>query len=246
MSNILPWLSRMLVCGALVFGLTAEANAGASGPVYSIDQHSGSIAFSVSHFGLFSSEVRFDRFTGRLRLDLIHPQDTSFRFNIDADSLAAPLAPATAMLRGPDFFDVAHYPLISYTSTSVARHCEPTAKQSPIVDAHQEIASPSARNDDLCPPGNQHYAISGVLQLRGVARPQPLDARLLNLRTDKLRHVDTAEFAVTGRLERSDFGIVANRLFVSDTVILSIQRFVELPAAPDGEGARALQPTRTP
>ena len=215
MNDLLPSLSRMLVRGALVLGLTA-ANADASNLVYSIDQHSGSIAFSVSHFGLFSSEVRFDHFTGRLHLDLIHPQDTRFRFDIDTNSLAAPLSPATTMLRGPNFFDVAHYPLISYTSTSVA----------PLAD--------------------QHYAISGVLQIRGVTRPQPLDAVLLNRRTDEGRHVDTAEFAVTGRLKRSDFGIVANQALISDAVTLSIHLFVELPAAPDRESARALQPPRTP
>jgi len=215
MNDSLPSLGRILFRGALVLGLTAT-NAGASGQIYSIDQRSGSIAFSVSHFGLFSSEVRFDRFTGRLHLDLIHPQDTSFRFSIDANSLATALSPTTAMLRGPDFFDVAHYPLITYNSTSVA----------PLAD--------------------QHYAISGVLQIRGVARPQPLDAVLLDRRTDKLRHVGTAEFAVTGRLKRSDFGIVANQAFISDVVTLSIHLFVELPAAPDSEGARALQPSLTP
>lgn len=215
MNDILLSMSRMLLRGALVLGLTA-VDANASNLVYSIDQHSGSIAFSVSHFGLFSSEVRFDRFTGRLHLDLIHPQETSFRFNIDANSLAAPLPPATTMLRGPDFFDVARYPSISYTSTSVA----------PLPD--------------------NHYAISGVLKVRGVARPQSLDALLLNRRADKLRHLDTAEFTVTGRLKRSDFGIVANQVFFSDVVTLSIHLFVELPAAPDSEGARALQSPSTP
>jgi len=206
-------VGRMLFRAALLFALTA-ADAPASSLVFSIDQRSGSIGFSVSHFGLFSSEVRFDRFTGRLHLDLIEPQDTSFRFNIDANSLDTPLSPTTAMLRGPDFFDVSRYPSITYTSTSVL------------------------------PLAGQHYAISGVLELHGVARPQPLDARLLNRRTDGLRHVDTAEFAVTGRLKRSDFGIVADRAFISDAVTLSIHLFVKLPSAQDS--TRALQLPRTP
>jgi polyisoprenoid-binding protein YceI len=214
MNDILSALSRALFLAALVCGLTA-ADANASGDVYSVDQHSGSIAFSVSHFGLFSSEGRFARFTGQLHLDLVHPRDTTFRFNIDAASLAMPLGPETSVVRGPEFFDVARYPSISYASTSVAA----------VAD--------------------QHYAISGVLQLRGVARPQPLDALLLSRRTDKERHVETAEFTVTGRLKRSDFGMVANRTIVSDAVTLSIHLLVELPAAP-GEATRALQPPRAP
>ena len=215
MKDVLRSLSGMLFRATLAFTL-ASADANASGQIYSVDQHSGSIAFLVSHFGLFSSEVRFDRFTGRLHLDLIQPQDTRFRFSIDANSVDTLLPPTTAMLRGPDFFDVARYPSISYTSDSVALLA------------------------------NHHYAINGVLELRGVARPQSLDARLLNRRTDKPRHVDTAEFAVTGQLKRSDFGIVANRAFISDAVTLSIHLFVELPSAPDSEGARALQPPRAP
>jgi polyisoprenoid-binding protein YceI len=214
MNDILRSLGRMLVGGALVYGLIA-ADANASGLVYSVDQNDGSIAFSVRHFGLLSSEGRFARFTGQLHLDLVHPRDISFRFNIDAASLAMPLGPETAIVRGPEFFDVAHYPSISYTSTSVAA----------VAD--------------------QHYAISGVLQLRGVARPQPLDALLLSRRTDKERHVETAEFTVTGRLKRSDFGMVASRAIVSDAVTLSIHLLVELPAAPD-EATRALQPPRAP
>lgn len=215
MNHILRLLGRMLIGGALVFGLMA-ADANASGLAYSIDQRSGSIAFSVSHFGLFSSEGWFDRFTGRLHLDLVHPRDTSFSFSIDANSLATPLSPTTAMLRGPEFFDVARHPLISYTSTSVA------------------------------PLGDQHYAISGVLQLRGIARAQPLDARLSNRRADKPGGVETAEFTITGRLKRSDFGIVANRVLISDAVNLDIHLVVELPAVPDSEGARALQPPPAP
>lgn len=215
MNDIPRSLSQVLLGGAVVFGLAA-ADANASGVAYSIDQRSGSIAFSVSHFGLFSSEGRFERFTGRLYLDLIHPRDTSFRFSIDANSVATALPPTTAMLRGPEFFDAGRYPLISYASTSVG----------PLAD--------------------QHYAISGVLQVRGVARPQPLDAWLSSRRIDKPGGVETAEFTITGRLKRSDFGMVANRAFISDAVTLSIHLFVALPAAPDSEGARALQPPPAP
>lgn len=207
-------LGRILLRGALAFGLTAIdiGASGASGLVYSIDQRSGSITFSVSHFGLFSSEGQFERFTGHLNLDLDQPQQTAFRFKIDATSVAVPWGPENAIVRGPDFFDVDRYPMISYVSTSVA----------PLAD--------------------HHYAIAGVLQLRGVARPQPLEALLLNRTADKLRHIETADFDVTGRLKRSDFGMVANQAIISDAVTLHIHLRVELPAAPDSEGARTLQP----
>jgi polyisoprenoid-binding protein YceI len=213
MNDTLLSLGRILFRGALAFGLTAATigAAYASGLVYAIDQQDGTIEFSTIHFGLFSSGGRFNRFTGNLDLDLVHPQYTSFRFSIDATSVAMPLAPEAAIVRGPEFFDVAHYPLISYVSKSVAR----------VAD--------------------RQYVINGVLEVRSVARPQLLDAVLLERRTDNQRHVEIADFAVTGRLRRSDFGMVANQAFISDTVTLSIHLRVELPAAPDSEGSRTLQ-----
>ena len=51
---------------------------------------------------------------------------------------------------------------------------------------------------------------SGVLEIRGLARLQQLDALLLNRKIDPQRHVETADFAVTGRLKRSDFAMVTN------------------------------------
>lgn len=203
---MLPSLVRVLFRGALAFGLMA-ANVGASGAsglVFSIDQRYGTIGFSVDHLGLFSSQGRFDRFTGMLDIDPAHPERTTFRISIDTASIDMPWEPATAMLRGPDFFDVARYPVMSYTSTSVT------------------------------PMPGRHYAIGGVLEIRGVARPQTLDALLLSRRIDTTRHVETAEFAVTGRLKRSEFGMVTNQAFISDTVTLSIHVRIELPPLADG------------
>lgn len=52
-------LSRMLFRGALALGLaTIDIGAsGANGLVYSVDQRSGSITFSVNHFGLFRQKA---------------------------------------------------------------------------------------------------------------------------------------------------------------------------------------------
>ncbi len=204
MNQALASLARMLGRGTLALALTiaAAGPAGAGGLAFSIDQRYGTIGFAVEHLGLFSSQGRFGRFTGTLDIDPAHPKRTSFRIVVDTTSIGMPWAEATAMLRSPDFFDVARYPVMSYRSASVT------------------------------PLPGQHYAIAGVLDIRGVARPQALDALLLDRRIDPRRHVETAEFAVTGRLKRSDFGMVTNPLFISDTVTLNIHVRIELPTSP--------------
>ncbi|HEX5327674.1 MAG TPA: YceI family protein [Acetobacteraceae bacterium] len=203
---MLPSLVRVLCHGALLFGLTAlEASIpGHAKLVFSIDQRFGTIGFSVDHLGLFSSRGRFDRFTGVLDIDPAHPERTSFRITIESSSLDMAWDQAAAMLRTPDFFDVSQYPAITYTSSAVIPH------------------------------GAEHYAIDGTLRIRGVERPQKLDALLLDRRRDPVRHVETAEFKVTGRLKRSDFGMVADRVFISDAVMLTIHVRIELPYPASG------------
>jgi polyisoprenoid-binding protein YceI len=201
-----PSLVQVLARGALAF-ILAVAVAGSSAArqlVFTIDQRYGTIGFSVEHLGLFSSQGQFDRFTGKLDVDPSHPERTSFEIRIDTTSIDMPWQPAAAMLRAQDFFDAARYPVMSYDSTAVT----------PM-------------------PGRQ-YAISGVLKIRGVARPQALDALLLKRQIDTRRHIETAEFAVTGRLKRSEFGMVTNQVFISDTVRLNIHVRIELPLPADG------------
>jgi polyisoprenoid-binding protein YceI len=199
-------LVSILARGALLFGLTTleVASPARAELVFMIDQRYGSIEFSVQHLGLFSSEGKFDRFNGVLNIDPAHPEHASFRITIDATSLDMSWNEAIAMLRAPDFFDVTSHPVITYVSHGVA------------------------------PQGDRHYAIAGELQIRGVARPQPLDALLLRRQVDPVRHVETADFAVTGKLKRSDFGMVANQTFISDAVTLTIHVRVELPHSPEG------------
>jgi polyisoprenoid-binding protein YceI len=199
-------LVRVLCRGALVLVLTAtDVGASSAGElVFHIDQRNGTIGFSVNHLGLFTSQGQFDRFTGILHIDPAHPERTMFTIRIDTTSLEASWDGAAVTMRGPNFFDVARYPVMTYTSSAVV------------------------------PMPRQHYAISGVLEVRGVARPEPLDALLLNRKTDAAHHIEDADFAVSGLLKRSDFGMMTNQVFISDAVTLHIRVRVELPLPPDG------------
>ncbi len=195
---------RLLDACLVAAGLLAQpARADMS---YALDQRTGEIGFAVRHLGLFQSGGHFERFNGRLDLDLQHPDRTAFTMDIVAGSLATPLAATTSMLRAPDFFDTERYPVITYRSIAVT------------------------------PVGTGHYAISGVLMMRGITRPEPLEANLLVREVDAAGQPRTAEFALTGHLRRSEFGMLKDQAFVSDMVTLTIRVRVMLRPEPTKAG----------
>ena len=171
--------------------------------LYSIDQHYGGIEFTVEHLGLFATHGMFDRFVGRLIIDPLHPEHTRIDVNVEAGSVSVPWNEAVALLRSAAFFDVLRYPEISFESTSV------------------EALGPD------------HYRVLGRLRIRGVTHAQALDALLVDRHMDAARGSDVADFVVSGELKRSAFGMVADRIFISDTVGIRIHARIVLdrPAA---------------
>jgi len=170
--------------------------------LYHIDQRFGTIGFSVSTLGLFRTEGRFKQFAGDLLLDAGHPERTRIDVSIDGNSVDMPLREESDLLRSATYFDTARYPREHFVSTSV------------------QTLSPS------------HYLVHGTLEIRGVVQPQDLDAVLSDHHVDTARNVEVADFVVTGKIRRSAFGMVANRVMVSDTVRLDIRIRLTVDLAP--------------
>jgi polyisoprenoid-binding protein YceI len=190
---------------ASIVGLVALLAAGAAlvpsaraQRLYSIDQHYGGIEFTVRDLGLFSSHGVFDRFMGRLIIDPQHPEHTQIDVKVEAGSVSMPWQEAAALLRSPDFFDALHYPEIRFESSAV------------------EALGPD------------HYRVLGQLRIRGVTQAQMLDAVLVDRHLDAARGTDVADFVVSGELKRSAFGMVADPLFISDTVSIRIHARIAL------------------
>ena len=75
--------------------------------------------------------------------------------------------------------------------------------------------------------GIGHYLIRGDLTLRGRTRPVTLHARLVHeARTHAGQQID--DFVVTGAVSRHAFGMIADPLFIADTVRLTIRARVIL------------------
>lgn len=171
---------------------------------YSLDPAHARIGFSVSHLGLFQSDGQFQRFQSQLLIDPARPERTRITVDIDAASVTLPTAEAVAMLRSPAHLDVAEYPRIHFRSNGVD-----------VLDA-------------------RHFRIKGKLEIRGIAGDVALDATMTDRRPDPAGNGDVADFNVTGTLDRTAYGMVADRDFISDTITLRITARLLLAALHDG------------
>lgn len=135
--------------------------------------------------GLIGAESEFRKFSGVISFDqdetvqhIFMTAETASIWSDDEDRLAD--------LRGPDFFDIERFPVLSFESQSVA-------------------------------PGRAGRArITGQLTLRGITAPVTFDARYKTeiLATGAKR----VTFSAKGEVDRTQFGMVAKRGVLSDSI----------------------------
>ena len=114
--------------------------------------------------------------------------------------MTIPWADGPELLRGPDFFDTAHYELVRFSSTSVTG-----------VDP-------------------KHFRILGTLEIRGIQHPLTMDATLERQAANPVSGTEIADFAVSGVMSRSAYGMTAQPIMISDDVKLHIAARIELPS----------------
>jgi polyisoprenoid-binding protein YceI len=168
--------------------------------LFLLDQRYGTISFSVDHFGSFSSLGSFPRFMGRLLIDRLHPEQTKIDVDVDATAVTIPWQGGDELLRSADFFDSAHFQQVHFSSAAI-RGVDP-----------------------------KHYKVDGILEIRGIKHPLTLDATLESERADSANGKEIADFTVTGKLSRADYGMTAEPIMISDQVRLRIAARIELPA----------------
>lgn len=175
-------------CGSAACGIASSPIwlAGAAWPEqrYVVDERSGSVDFSVTHFGLFTSHGWFRRFSAVLRIDPRHPGAAQVTFDIDARSIEVPWRHWIARLLSSDYFAADDYPDLRFTSTGIA------------------LDSP------------RHYLVYGLMEIRGVTQPVTLKAELKGYEFNRAKNI--TDLVVSGRLKRSEFGMMADPIAISD------------------------------
>jgi len=127
----------------LLAALAAPALAQTS--TWEIDPAHSSIQFGVRHLMISTVKGKFPKFTATAVADEKEPTRAIVEASIDAASIDTGEAKRDEHLRGPDFFDVAKYPTITFKSTKIE------------------------------PAGDHRYKLHGDLTMHGVTKPVVLD-----------------------------------------------------------------------
>jgi polyisoprenoid-binding protein YceI len=93
----------------------------ASASNWNIDPEHSSIMFQVSHLGLVDVKGSFLKYQGSVTLDEKNIAKSSVTVTIDAASVDTGVEKRNEHLKTNDFFDVAKYPTITFTSKKVAQ-----------------------------------------------------------------------------------------------------------------------------
>jgi polyisoprenoid-binding protein YceI len=88
---------------------------------YIIDPAHTTVGFSVRHAMISNIRGRFDRFEGLLLLDGSAPSRSTAYVSVQTDSVYTGIQERDAHLGGPDFFDSATFPLMSFRSTGIVQ-----------------------------------------------------------------------------------------------------------------------------
>ncbi|MBN8818475.1 MAG: YceI family protein [Sphingomonas sp.] len=119
-----------------------------------LDPAHSDIRASVAFLGIGSQTARFPSASGKAVLDPGNIEAMQLDMLIDARAVTAGDRATTAMLRGPSFFDVAHYPALHFVGEHFAMTGEKTALLTGHVTARGVTRPASVTVAFTAPPMN--------------------------------------------------------------------------------------------
>lgn len=87
---------------------------------YRLDAQASSVHARVGFFGIASKTARFPSMSGGIQIDPARLDAIRLDVELDARALQAGDSVTLARLKGPDFFDVAHYPDVRFLGRTMA------------------------------------------------------------------------------------------------------------------------------
>ena len=153
----------------------------------------GTIDFAIGDSALFRTTGSFKQWQGTVQVDDADESRSSVTVKVSTASIDVLDSQQTAMLKDSDFFDVARFPEMTYSSKRIERLSESA------------------------------YKVDGEVTLRGITRPMALDVSVTERKPNAPAGAVYARFKAAGKLKRSEFGMVKFIDLVGDTVDFSIR-----------------------
>jgi polyisoprenoid-binding protein YceI len=201
------WISPVAMILATVPGLAQVST-------WEIDSAHSGAHFSVRHMMIATVRGEFRKVTGTIQMDEKDITKSRVEATIDATTIDTREERRDNDLKGADFFDVAKFPIITFTSKSVTRQ------------------------------GEGRFKVAGDLTMHGVTKEVVLEVEGLTRQVRDQRGNTKTGASATTRINRSDFGLTWNRavetggVAVSDEVAITIdlELVKKTPVAPATSG----------
>ena len=195
----------------------AESNGKLEATKWSIDQAHSEIAFKVKHLMIAHVKGTFKTFDASIYTTLKDFTTAEIDLWIDSSSITTGDAKRDEHLKSADFFDVQNHKQITFTSSTIEK-------------------------SDI----NSDHELWGELTMKGITKNVKLNVEFGGILMDPWGN-EKAGFTVTGKINRSYWGLVWNTaieaggLMVSDEVTISCE--IELTNVSQKELAMELEPS---
>jgi len=171
-------MKRLLVSLSTIIALSLPVLAGAT--TWNIDSDHSDVAFKVRHLMVSNVKGSFEKKSGVVTIDDKDITKSKVSVSIDTASVNTNVAKRDDHLRGPDFFDVAKFPTMTFVSKKVAKASKGKLK------------------------------VTGDLTLHGITKEVVLDVDALSKESkDPWGNTKSGTVATT-KINRKDFGLVYN------------------------------------
>lgn len=156
---------------------------------WQLDPVHSELGFKIKHLMITNVSGSFKRFKGEVKTENEDFSTAEIRLTAEMTSVFTNNEQRDEHLRASDFFDVAQYPELSFTSSKVER-----------ID------------------GNTFF-LYGDLTLKGITKPVKLNVEYNGITKDPWGG-ERAGFVVTGKINRSDYGMNFNGVLDTGGVML--------------------------
>ena len=194
----LPVLITLLLAAVLV--TVTVSNLAAQTATYRLDKDYTAINFSWSHVGLSRQSARLTGAEGRVTFDPANPEASTIDVTMKAANITTGIRDFDLLIKSPDYFNAAQFPLIMFKSTAIRQLSDKTGQGM----------------GDLTIKGvTRQVALSVVWNFSGEHPLAKVNPNYLDRRV--------AGFSATAVLRRSDWDLSLAIPFVSDEIRLSIE-----------------------
>lgn len=181
-------MKKILILLAAAFTYTAAS----AQTTWTVDKAHSNVKFTVTHLMVSDVDGIFKNYDATITAAKPDFSDAKFQISIQTASVTTDNDQRDKHITSPDFFDVATYPTLTFTSTGITK------------------------------TSDKHYKLTGNLTLHGVTKPASFDLWYRGTIQNPMSKADDAGFQLTGTIKRSDFnfGSKFGNAMVSDEVAI--------------------------